>query len=185
MHPSTEGSVAKRLLGLRQGKRTVAEYIIDFRTVAAEAGWPDPALRGIFLQLLNDQMKDQLASRDEPASFEELVSLALRLDNRQRERENEKHPRIQKSPFRVPPPLTSPAPPPFFTPTISRPPLPPPEPMEIGRSRLTPEERERRFRAGECLYCGHRPRTTTELFILTPSQLVKLQKLGTVPEPCR
>lgn len=55
MHPSTEGSVAKRLLGLQQGKRTVAEYIIDFCTVAAEAGWPDPALRGIFLQLINDE----------------------------------------------------------------------------------------------------------------------------------
>lgn len=28
--------------------------------------------------------------------------------------------------------------------------------MQIGRSRLSPGERERRFRAGDCLYCGRR-----------------------------
>lgn len=28
------------------------------------------------------------------------------------------------------------------------------EPMQIGRTRLTPEERQRRRKEGRCLYCG-------------------------------
>lgn len=76
-----------RLLSLRQGRRSIADYLIDFCTDAAEAGWADQALQGIFLQSLNDNMKDQLASRDEPTSFEALASLAVRIDNRLRERE--------------------------------------------------------------------------------------------------
>lgn len=30
------------------------------------------------------------------------------------------------------------------------------QPMQIGRSRLSPAERQRRFSAGECLYCGRK-----------------------------
>lgn len=102
-HPISEGSTALRLLSLCQGRRSIADYLIDFRTAAVEAGWADQALQGIFLQSLNDNMKDQLASRDEPTFFEALASLALRIDNRLREREREKGYKTQrKSPRMFP-----------------------------------------------------------------------------------
>lgn len=81
-HPISEGSSVQRLLNLRQGRQSVADFLIDFCTAAAETGWPDETLRGVFFQALNDDMKDQLASRDEPKTFEELASLSLRIDNR-------------------------------------------------------------------------------------------------------
>lgn len=90
-HPISVGSAVRRLLNLRQGRRSIADYLIDFRTAAAAVGWPDKALQGVYSQSLNEDMKDQLASRDEPVTFEELATLTLRLDNRLRERERERN----------------------------------------------------------------------------------------------
>ncbi|XP_025760795.1 uncharacterized protein LOC109200937 isoform X1 [Oreochromis niloticus] len=153
--PVSEDDAAQKLLALRQGRRSVAEYLVEFRTVAAAVGWPDSALRGIFLRSLNDQMKDQLAFHEAADSFEDLVSLARRIDKRLREREAERRPKpprpVLHPELRVSQPLS-----PFRSPAACArsPSPPPPEPMQIGRSRLSPEERERRFRAGDCLYCG-------------------------------
>lgn len=60
--------------------------------MAAESGWNESALQGVFLKGLSDedQMKDELAARDETSSLEELISLATRLDNRLRERRRER-----------------------------------------------------------------------------------------------
>lgn len=88
-HPVAKGSAEERLLGLQQRNQSVAEFIIDFRTAAAEAKWPDRALQSIFGCALSEELKDQLSSRDEPRSSEDLVSLSLRIDNRLREREEE------------------------------------------------------------------------------------------------
>lgn len=96
-HPVSESSAARRLLSLCQGRRIVADFLIDFRTANTEAGWVDPALQGVFFQSLNDRMKDQLASREEPASLEELASLSFQIDNRLRESEGERGPKPQRS----------------------------------------------------------------------------------------
>nr|XP_004573199.1 uncharacterized protein LOC101477551 [Maylandia zebra] len=111
-----------------------------------------PRCGGIFLASLSEQMKDQLAVHDELATFEALASLALRIDSRLRERDAERRSKPSPSLFR---PVAVSALPPSLPVTSSvRPRSPSPEPMQIGRARLTPEERERRFRAGECFYCG-------------------------------
>ncbi len=39
---------AKRLLNIHQGQRSVAEYSIKFRIIAAKSGWDVKALRGCF-----------------------------------------------------------------------------------------------------------------------------------------
>lgn len=153
--PVSEDDAAQKLVALCQGRCSVAEYLVEFRTVAAAVGWPDSALRGIFLRSLNDQMKDQLAFHEAAKSFKDLVSLARRIDKRLREREAERRSKPPKPvlypELRVSPPL-----PPFSSPAACARSLspPPPEPMQIGRSRLSPEERERRFQAGDCYYCG-------------------------------
>uniref|UniRef100_A0A8C6U8R8 Retrotransposon gag domain-containing protein n=1 Tax=Neogobius melanostomus TaxID=47308 RepID=A0A8C6U8R8_9GOBI len=89
-HPVRGKEAAKRLLALHQGASSVAQYAIDFRILAAESGWDDAALQGVFMRGLAENIKDELAARDETESLEELISLAIRLDNRLRERRREK-----------------------------------------------------------------------------------------------
>lgn len=148
-HPLQQEEASKRLLTLRQGRKSVAEHSVDFRILAEETGWDELALKGTFTNSLSETIKDQLASRDEPGSLDELISLAIRIDNRLRERRKERdsishNPRV--SCFRSPVEASSGQSPP--------PNEPEPEPMQIGRTRLTPEERQRRYTAKVCLYCG-------------------------------
>lgn len=151
-HPVKGKDASKRLLTLHQGTRSVAEYSVEFRTLSAEAGWDDAALQTVFLNGLSEQLKDELALKDDSSDLDSLISTAIRLDNRLRERKRERNTR---------PPAVS-----VLTRSVSNPraptllpaPLPAPvnseEPMQLGRARLTPAERLRRIRAGECIYCG-------------------------------
>lgn len=101
-------------------------------------------------------MKDQLVTLDEPASFEELASLTLRIDNRLRERERERSRKSQYSLPRTPgrslapmlmvsQPLDAGAP----TSVVDS----KPEPIQGYHSLLSPEERERRLRSCAYFYC--------------------------------
>uniref|UniRef100_A0AAV2LXQ5 CCHC-type domain-containing protein n=1 Tax=Knipowitschia caucasica TaxID=637954 RepID=A0AAV2LXQ5_KNICA len=91
-----------------------------------------------------------LAPLDLPETLDELIALAIKIDRRLIEREHEKCRRIPQQ-YRGP----------CFSPAQgaanSETPAPYPredEPMQLGRTRLTPEEREKRMREGRCYYCG-------------------------------
>uniref|UniRef100_A0A8P4GRA6 CCHC-type domain-containing protein n=1 Tax=Dicentrarchus labrax TaxID=13489 RepID=A0A8P4GRA6_DICLA len=103
-------------------------------------------------------MKDELAARDSAASLDELISLAIRLDNRLRERRREKWGHSQASPFHALPRATISVDPqlaaPCKRPSSQVPPEPVEEPMQLGRTHLTQAERQRRMRSGLCIYCG-------------------------------
>lgn len=144
----SEEQTAKLLWELKQGNRSVADLAVEFRTLAAESGWNRPALKAAFLQSLNERIKDELAYRDEPESEDDLIDLAIKIDNRLRERA-----RTRSKPQSVyaPPLAASSALP---TPTAQPPRQPSPEPMQIGRARLSPAERQRRMEGRCCLYCG-------------------------------
>lgn len=132
---------AKRLLRLEQGNSSVSDYAITFRTLAAESGWNQTALISVFLNGLSDSLKDCLATREVPEDLESLITQSIRLDNRLRERRRE-HTNLYS---RVQP----------FPSMLDSSPLPDePEPMQIGRTRLTQAERERRRRERCCIYCG-------------------------------
>lgn len=119
-------------------------------------------MQGVFFRGLSEEIKDLLAARDETSSLEELISLAIRLDNRLAERRRERVARRSVPP----PPLYSnqprqpaPAPPllPEQAPAVMAPAAPvlnPEEPMQLGQMKLSPEERQRRLRLGLCIYCG-------------------------------
>lgn len=162
-HPVDSEDAAQRLLRLRQGQASVAEHSVDFRILAAESGWGETALRGVFLHGLSEAVKDELATCNKSVSLEELIQLAIGLDNRMRERRRERNYKSQG----VSPGMSSPS----FRPRApasayqgerigSQSPRPLPsstsevEPMQLGRTRLSSRERERRFGAGECMYCG-------------------------------
>ncbi|XP_061823355.1 uncharacterized protein [Nerophis lumbriciformis] len=159
-HPVREREAGSRLLATRQGSSSVADHSISFRILGAESGWGERAFRGVFLASLSSQIQDELAAHDETQTLEELISLAIRLDNRLRERHAQKG---------VDPPSTRWQSSTWSTRSTSKPQvssLPPsdcsaPEeglegsiPMQLGGSRLSSAERSRRLRLRLCLYCG-------------------------------
>ena len=139
-----------------------ANYSLDFRVLAAKTGWNEPAFVSFFKRELSDRLLDELASKDEPDSLEELISLVIRLDNRLREREGQRSFSSHRSASSTSSQLPLPLPTPQSSPreSLSRPTwtlrtLPAPEePMQVGRTRLTPEERQRQFTQQLCLYCS-------------------------------
>ncbi|KAJ8007840.1 hypothetical protein DPEC_G00098370 [Dallia pectoralis] len=151
--PISGREAARKLLRIRQGTGGVSNYAIDFRTLAAESMWNTGSLFGAFLNGLSEEIKDELATRELPATLEALISLAIRMDSRLRERERE-----QKELHGVKHAL--PFSPPSRQPGRSaeilreRTKAVQPEPMQLGRAKLSLAERQRRIASRSCLYCG-------------------------------
>jgi len=148
-HPDYWGDASRRLINIRQGARSVADYSVEFKTLAADAGWDDAALWGLFLNGLTEQLQDELATRDETGNFKGLVSRAIQLDNRLRGRRQQgtarlpplNIPRSERFPHAlrlVPPRPTVQAPSSEVSLGV--------EPMQMGRAHLSPAERSRRMR---------------------------------------
>jgi hypothetical protein len=159
-HPVRGKEASSRLLSLRQGSDSVAQFALSFRILAAESGWDETALQSVFLRGLTDRVRDELAVRDETNSLDELIALASRLDNRLRERQRERrnHPDTPSAalgsgstgwPVARSNPMSRSAPNASSTDVGLG-----PEPMQVGRMRLPSAERRRRTRNNLCLYCG-------------------------------
>ena len=135
---------------MRQGNKTVSDFAIDFRTLAASCGWNNEAIYDAFLSGLSESLKDELASRELPATFDELVDLAIRLDNRLRLRWREKGGGRSRQP-RLPilPQSQAAA---VSTPSTAA--TDATESMQVDRARLSAAERKRRMDTRSCLYCG-------------------------------
>ncbi|KAL0161345.1 hypothetical protein M9458_045070, partial [Cirrhinus mrigala] len=125
-HPVSGREASKRLLTLNQGSRSTADFAID--------GWNDEALM------------DELATREPATDLESLIAMAIRLDNRLRERRVARRKTSQPvSPVRSPASKAS-----LYPEQLHD----APEDMQLGRSRLSSSERERRMRERRCLYCA-------------------------------
>ncbi|KAI2654876.1 Transposon Tf2-6 polyprotein [Labeo rohita] len=122
----------EEILTLKQGTFTAADYTLRFRTLAAQTGWPPEPLKVMYRRGLRDDLQAELACRDEGKSLEQFMELAIQIDNLIRSRHGHR-------PY-TPQPATSR--------TAD------PEPMQIGYTHLTQEERDRRLRSHLCLYCG-------------------------------
>uniref|UniRef100_A0A3B5AA76 Retrotransposon gag domain-containing protein n=1 Tax=Stegastes partitus TaxID=144197 RepID=A0A3B5AA76_9TELE len=73
-HPLHGREAADRLGSLKQGGKSVADYSVEFRTLAAESGWKEVALQSAFYRGLNDALKDKLSTRDDTADLDGLMS---------------------------------------------------------------------------------------------------------------
>ncbi|KAK3566740.1 hypothetical protein QTP86_004452 [Hemibagrus guttatus] len=145
-YPAGGKDVSTRLLQLSQGRRLAAEYAIEFRTLAAQSGWNDVALKAVFQCSLNIELQAELACKGVDHSFSEYVTLAIQIDNLMRST----HARIKSASMRNIP--TQP-----ITPSSnSTPSVDPanPEPMQLGATRLSPAERSRQLIHNLCFYCG-------------------------------
>uniref|UniRef100_A0A674NN42 Gypsy retrotransposon integrase-like protein 1 n=1 Tax=Takifugu rubripes TaxID=31033 RepID=A0A674NN42_TAKRU len=164
-HPTYGEDAASRLLALQQGSRSVAEYTLEFRILAAESRRGETALHSAYRRGLSEAIKD-LIVRDRPSSLNELITLSLQMDERLRERRQERAQRAGGSDRQLS--HRTPSAPDFSPTSTAAPPphipwLPPAhsfprageEAMQIGRSRLSPQEREQRLRDQRCLYCGN------------------------------
>ncbi|KAM9724400.1 uncharacterized protein ACNS7B_019465 [Menidia menidia] len=150
---------ARALVGLRQGGRRASDYAIDFRTLAADSGWNQAALIDAFLHGLGATIRDLLTPLDIPENLDEVIALVTKIDKRLAEREEEKNryrPRsrgfnstpqgLMVEDFRDRP-----------SGAIGSSRLQAEEePMQLGRTRLTPAEKQRRLQEGCCFYCGGR-----------------------------
>jgi retrotransposon gag protein len=150
--PDRERIAANRVAELRQGTRPAATYISEFRRIAADLAWNEPALIEACRRGLSDEIKDMLVHRSKPTTLNELVQVAVDCDNRLSERRQER----RRQPGRPLVPVHAPTPDAGAgtapTPAAAR-----PEPMQVDRARprhLSAAERLRRRELNLCLYCG-------------------------------
>lgn len=140
---SAQGDEAAfQLAQLSQGGRSVTDYFVLFRTLAAACTWNEAALRARFRDGLDDYIQDEIATHDLPRDFDALVDLALRVEARLH---RSQHRRVSGASWMNEGPSSDPRTP---LPTTS------PEPMQLGRLRLTVEEKRFCLARGLCLYCG-------------------------------
>lgn len=128
------------MFSLKPGGKYVTKYIIDFHSIAAESRWNEEALTDAFFQGLNHNIKDELATKDYPESFKTLKDLATRVDLRLMEMNCERGGRAERAvrPWGESKVAA------FKPPLVSMSTLPQTEePMQLGKSHLTPKERER------------------------------------------
>ncbi len=126
-------SIPDQLIRLRQGRSTVSDYTLQFRTLAATSGWNEAALLTAYRQGLDSQIHTQMAIYDDSVGLENFMLRAGRISQRIAACHSED--------IALPP-----APPPAG--------YPGPEPMQVDATRLTSMERARRLSSGLCLYCG-------------------------------
>ena len=149
-HVTPGREAARGLMRLVQGDMRVSDYSIDFRKLAAESDWNEPALWSAFHHGLSGSIKDELAARDPPTGLDDLIATAIRIDGRLQERRRE---RAQGAPpRRFPGPSSLPPASRLFQRNSAS--SDPGEPMQLGRAGLSVSERQRRRRDNCCLYCG-------------------------------
>lgn len=70
------------LAELRQENRTVSDYSIEFRTLAAECRWNEEAQWEMFLRGLADRIQKEIFTMELPSGLYGLIDLALWVDAR-------------------------------------------------------------------------------------------------------
>jgi hypothetical protein len=139
---SAYGEEASRLLSsLRQGRRSAADFAIEFRTLATTSGWNEPALVARFQEGLNSELKDEIIAREVPTRLDPLIDLAIRIERRFDLRRRARG--LESSLLSSPPAALS-----------SPPTGPEPEAMQLGGLRISTKERERRVTNRLCMYCA-------------------------------
>ncbi|KAK3558587.1 hypothetical protein QTP86_021682 [Hemibagrus guttatus] len=132
--------ISLQLMELRQGSDSAVDYAITFRTLVAQSGWNEAALWAVFREGLNPALQTKLACQEDATSLTQFVATAIRLDNLLHQHQAGACPSASACPH--------------LHPDYPRPREEVPEPMQLGRSRLTGREHQRREQMRLCYYCG-------------------------------
>ena len=84
-----EHSAERRMQSLRQ-TGSAADYASKFQQLAAQTQWEAVPLVAQFYKKLKDRVKDNVAQVNRPSQLQSMITLAIRIDDRQYERELEK-----------------------------------------------------------------------------------------------
>jgi hypothetical protein len=60
----------------------VADYAVDFRTLAAESAWKQEALFDMFLHGVLEEVKDEFAVQELSTDLDSLIALTICIDGR-------------------------------------------------------------------------------------------------------
>lgn len=80
-HLELRKNAEKRLLTLKQGKQTAADFAITFCILDAESEWNESMLKTVFCQGLNEALQSELACRDDSLMPDQFIQLAICIDN--------------------------------------------------------------------------------------------------------
>jgi hypothetical protein len=133
----------RKLLTMKQGKRSVAQTIPEFKINVFVAGWQHENLYRIFLNILNDDVRDELLKEERPTTLQKYMERAIAIDRQLFERRMDRKTRQHVVPTTRP------------VPNQRDPSAMDIDSTEVTKSRkLSPEERSRRLKEKLCLYCG-------------------------------
>lgn len=141
---------------LYQGRSTVGTYAATFKQYGSRTGYSDQDLRDRFYDHLADRIKDALVHTERPTgTLDELMVVAIAIDNRQLQRDREKKPRNN---FTSTPTHSgaSHAPAPFVPPARD------PMAMDIDASTGRTPDDYRRAMMGRCYGCGSKEHRKAE-----------------------
>lgn len=159
--PDAKATADRAIMALRQ-QGNITKYTAEFRRLMADLTYNDAAYIPIYRRGLAEEIKDELARRDDPDSLEDLISMATKIDSRLYARKMEKQGKgtarhsgqqsssadaIPRTPVSVEPPPSS-----FTAGGLV--------PMDLSattsgkRGPLTDAERKERLEKNLCLYCG-------------------------------
>ena len=92
-----EITAANKIRMLRQGDNTASQYTAEFRMLASDLDWGENALIDQFRRGLNDNVKDLLITLPLPSTLTDIISSAVKCDNRIRERASERKGKVDAS----------------------------------------------------------------------------------------
>ncbi|XP_076734682.1 uncharacterized protein LOC112435280 [Maylandia zebra] len=84
-HVSKEQTALLQAMTELKGRRSVADFSVEFWILAEESGWEEKALRGAFLNSLNENIKRELATKELPKALSALINMCIDLDDHMRE----------------------------------------------------------------------------------------------------
>ena len=156
--PTRLQDAERKLLSFKQGKRSVAAMVPDFQTLVFVTGWPPEHLFRIFLNALNENVKDELLKESRPPVFNDFILRAIAIDRQLTERNQDRQvhrpPQQQLNLVQVPvPPAAAALPPPAAAavhPAVAL------NAANVARAPgpLTAAERQHRIQNNLCMYCG-------------------------------
>lgn len=119
-------------------------------TSGRQSDWNTAAFRNAFLHGLADYIKDELVSYPVPSTLDGFIELSTQLDLRIRARRRERRQNavlLTSALHPSSPPASASSSPAMAVPVE-------PEPMQLGRTKLTQEEQEGHRTGSLCMYCG-------------------------------
>lgn len=146
-HDKTRSATTK-IRNIRQGARSASTYASEFRQLACDINWDEPALISQFYYGLQDGVKDLLLTLPDPLTLDEAINQAIKCDNRLFERRQDR--RTLSTPLQRPSYSASSA-----NAYVTKPAEV--EAMQLDATRfkpLTEQEKKRRREQDLCLYCG-------------------------------